>query len=90
MNKITSLRTEKPLLFYSGVFIIAFTICALILTLTKPSWCMKLDEKNKLVYSWGIILSFCIGIASLFVLLSVLIVKKHSIKKKNKEKYDPN
>lgn len=90
MNKITTLRTQNSILFYSGVFIITFIICALILTLTKPSWCMKLNHKNKLIYSWGVIISFCTGIASLFVVLSLFMVKKTPSEKKEKETYDPN
>ena len=91
MNKLSELRTHKSLLFYIGVFIITFIICALILTLSKPSWIMKLDHKNELVYSWQLIVSFCTGISAMAVLLSILIVKKvPKDNAKSKEVFDPN
>lgn len=91
MNKLSELRTHKSSLFYVGVFVVPFIICALILTLTKPSWIMKLNHKNELVYSWPLIISFCTGISSLSVLLSILIVKKApKDSKKKKEAFDPN
>ena len=83
---------DKINLFYFAIFIITLSVSIISITMSNPSWALKLDEKNKLVYSWSIILSFSIGIASFFLIIGVLLIKRNKSKKiVSKElEYDPN
>ena len=72
---------DKINLFYFAIFIITLIISIITITMSNPSWALKLDEKNTLVYSWSIILSFSIGIASFFLIIGVLLIKRNKPKK---------
>ena len=82
----------KSNLFYFGVFIITLSVALISVTLSSPSWSLKLDSENNPVYAWGIIFSFSIGVAATALAIAVLIGKRQKKIKITKPEleYDPN
>lgn len=83
---------DKSNLFYFCIFIITLTVTIISITMSNPSWALKLNREKKLVYNWSIILSFSIGISSSILLIGVLLIKKNKSKKiiQPELQYDPN
>lgn len=83
---------DKINLFYFSIFIITLSVSIIAITMANPSWALKLNHKNKLVYSWPIILSFSFGVASFFLIIGVLLIKRNKTKKivSPELEYDPN